>query len=786
MTQPNRNPGQVCRRLRWIGTTALAAAIVPGVALAQAADPMAGKVGRTVSETHAPEWPSEPTAPKNAPNVLVIMTDDVGFGVTSTFGGPVPTPTFEALSRNGAKYTRFNTTALCSPTRASLLTGRLPQNVNMGNVTNLPTGFDGYTTVIPKSGGTIAQILKESGFNTAMFGKGHLTPDWEMSMAGPYDRWPVGLGFEYYYGFLSADTSMWNPSIVENTTPLEPPHNKPGYHFEADMADHAIDWIRKQHAVAPDKPFFIYYAPGLSHTPHHAPKEWIDKFAGQFDQGWDVLRQQIFERQKKIGIVPADAKISPRPDSMPAWSSLDAEHKKVYARLMEVFAATVAYSDYQTGRVIDELRRSGQLDNTMIVYIEGDNGSSAEGGLQGLAFEQSSITGRSESFGELARHYDDFGGPEVYNHFPAQWAWALNAPFPWWKQVASQAGGVRNGMVISWPGHITDSKTWRTQYAHVSDIMPTVLDAVGVKAPEVLDGVKQKPIDGISLKYSFTQPKAPSARRTQIYEMMENFGIYKDGWMAGTLPKRAAWEAGASGDRRLDIGPDQRVWTLFNLDRDFTTAVDLSKKNPAKLKELQNLFWEEASKNNILPIHDYSQGTEGRPTLGGNRKRFVYTPGLTRIHEDAAPHTIGRSFTIEADATIPEGGANGVIITQGGRFGGYAFYLKDGKPVFHYNAVGDDQFSVRSDVAVGAGEHKLTARFTADAPKPGTPGTLAILLDGKEIASGRIGRTVAGWMSHTEGLDIGRDTITPVDPDYTVADSAFSGTLSQVVVTIAP
>jgi arylsulfatase len=786
MSERIRQARRLDGRRRWIGSTALAAVVVPTLAWAQAADPMAGKVGRTIAESHAPEWPSEPTAPKGAPNVLIIMTDDVGFGVTSTFGGPVPTPTFEALSRQGAKYTRFNTTALCSPTRASLLTGRLPQNVNMGNVTNLPTGYDGYTTVIPKSGGTIAQILKANGFNTAMFGKGHVTPEWEMSVAGPFDRWPTGLGFEYFYGFLSADTAMWMPNLVENTTPREPPHDRPGYHFEADMADQAIKWIRNQHAVAPDKPFFVYYAPGLSHTPHSAPKEWMARFAGQFDQGWDRLREQIFARQKAMGIVPADARISPRPDSLPAWSSLDAEHRKVYARLMEAFAAATAYSDYQTGRVIDELRRSGQLENTLVIYIEGDNGSSAEGGLQGLLYEQSTITGRKESFAELVRHYDDIGGPEVYNHFPAAWAWALNAPFPWWKQVASQAGGVRNGMVISWPGHIKDSKVWRTQYAHVSDIMPTVLEATGVKAPDTLNGVRQKPIDGISLTYSFAQAKAPSARRTQIYEMMENFGIYKDGWMAGTLPKSSAWEAGAAGNRNIDIGPDQRQWTLFNLEKDYTTAVDLSKANPGKLKELQDLFWAEAAKNNILPIHDYSQGTEGRPTLGGNRKRFVYAPGVTRVNEDAAPHTIGRSFAIEADVTIPEGGANGVIITQGGKFGGYALYLKDGKPVFHYNAVGDDQFTVRSDAALGAGAHKLAARLVADEEQPGTPGTLTISVDGKPLASGRIGRTVAGWMSHTEGLDVGRDTLTPVNHDYTVPDSAFTGTLKQVVVTIEP
>lgn len=743
-------------------------------------------VGRTVAETHSPEWPSEPRPAKGAPNVLVIMTDDVGFGTTSTFGGPVQTQAFEQLASTGVRYNRFNTTALCSPTRASLLTGRMPHNVNMGNVTNLPTGYEGYTTVIPKSGGTVAQILKENGYNTAMFGKSHLTPDWEMSPAGPFDRWPTGLGFEYFYGFLSADTSLWDPNVYENTRPVDVHAERPGYHFEADIADHAIAWLREHDAAAPDKPFFMYYAPGAAHTPHHAPKDWIERYRGKFDKGWDNLREKTFARQKKLGIIPRDAKLTPRPGSLPAWASLDAEHKAVYARLMEAFAATVAYSDAQTGRLIDEIRRSGKFDNTLIIYIEGDNGSSAEGGPSGLAFEQSGITGRQENFEELSKHLDDIGGPNMYNHMPAAWAWATNAPFPWWKQIASQLGGVRNGMVVSWPREIKASSVPRSQYAHVSDIMPTILDAAGVTPPDVLDGVKQQPIDGVSLRYSFTAPSASSQRRTQIYEIMENFGIYHDGWMAGTLPKRAAWDAGAAGNRRLEIGPDQRQWTLFNLEKDYSSAVDLSKSQPAKLKELQDLFWAEAAKNHMLPVHDYSQGTEGRPTLGGNRLRFEFLPGLTRLNEDAAPHTIGRSFTIDSDVVIPASGADGVMISQGGRFGGYAFYLKDGKPAFHYNAVGTDQFSVHSDLVIPEGAHRISAAFVADEAKPGTPGTLTISVDGTAIASGRIGRTVAGWISHVDGLDIGRDTITPVTSDYTVASSIFTGEIDKVTVTLRP
>lgn len=782
-------PAPATRRLhraksRLASALSLGALIMPSLVAAQDTAPAApaDQVGRTVAETHAPRWPRSPEAPKGAPNVLVILTDDVGFGVTSPFGGPVPTSTFEALAQNGLRYNRFNTSALCSPTRAALLTGRTPHNVNMGNVTNIPTGYDGYTSVIPPSAATVAEVLKQNGYNTAMFGKNHLTPEWQQSAAGPFDQWPTGLGFEYFYGFLSADTSMWEPSIVENTLPRDFPRDDPDYFFEKDMADHAIRWMRTQQAAAPDKPFFMYYAPGLAHAPHHAPPEWLAKFRGKFDAGWDKLREETFLRQKRMGIIPPDAKLSPRPDALPAWDSLSADQKKVSARLMEAYAASVAYSDYQTGRLIDAIRETGEFDNTLIVYIQGDNGSSAEGGPDGLLYEQSTITGRKESLDEKLAHIDEIGGPRLYNHFSAAWAWATNSPFPWWKQVASQAGGVRNGMVVSWPRGISDKGAVRSQYAHVSDIAPTILEAVGIESPRMVKGVAQQPMDGISLAYSFRQASAPSARRTQIYEMMENFGIYKDGWMAGTLPKRTAWQAGAAGDRKLSVGPNDRQWSLFNLDKDFSTANDLAASNPAKLKEMQDLFWAEAAKNHILPIHDYSQGAEGRPSLGASRTSFTYRPGADSIAEDAAPHTLGRSFRIDADVTAGPG-THGVMIAQGGRFGGYSFYLKEGRPVFHYNAVGADQFTVAAAEALSEGKHTLSAEFAADRPVQGTPGTVTLFVDGKPVASGRVGRTVGGWLSHTEGLDIGLDRITPVSPDYTAPGSVFSGELSEVRVT---
>lgn len=730
------------------------------------------------------QWPEINNPAEGSPNVLIIMTDDVGFGATSTYGGPVPTPTFDELAQQGLRYTRFNTTALCSPTRASLLTGRYPHNVNMGNVSNLATGYDGYTTVIPKTAGTMAEILKQGGYNTAMFGKGHITPEWEMSSAGPFDRWPTGLGFEYFYGFLSADASMWNPGIVENTRPVKVNDEDPNYHFDQDMADRAVSWMQEQHAVAPDKPFFMYYATGTAHAPHHAPKEWLEKFKGKFDQGWDALREETFARQKAQGVIPENAKLTPRPDVLPAWSSLSEEQKRVYSRLMEAYAAALAYADVQIGKLMEELHRTGEFDNTLVIYIQGDNGASAEGGMNGSLYEQSMITGRKETFSEIESHIDNIGGPGAYNHIPAAWAWALNAPFPWWKQIASQAGGVRNGMVISWPKVIGKDTGIRSQYAHVSDIMPTVLEAVNLEAPESLNGIEQQKIDGVSLLESFTDAQVASRRQSQIFEMMENYGIYKDGWIAGTLPKRAAWEVGVAGERRLDVGENQRQWSLFNLEQDFSTANDLAESNPDKLDELKSLFWEEAAKNNILPIHDYSQGAEGRPSLGGNRSVFEYPAGVTRISEDAAPHTIGHSFTIEAEIDVPKKGASGIVITQGGRFGGYGLYIHKGKPVFHYNAVGLDQFTVRAKRKLASGKRLLTARFVADENKPGTPGTLTLFIDGKKVAEGRIGKTVAAWMSHTEGLDVGVDTITPVSDDYTIANSAFSGQIDKVTVRI--
>ena len=739
-------------------------------------------LGRTAAESGALQWPHNPAAPAGAPNVLLIMTDDVGYGASSTFGGPVPTPTFDALAQAGIRYNRFHTAALCSPTRAALLTGRNPHNVGMGNVTNIPTGYEGYTSVIPKSGGTVARILRDNGYNTAMFGKSHLTPEWEMSQAGPFDRWPTGLGFEYFYGFLSADTNQWMPSLVENTREIEPPHNDSSFIFEHAIADKAIGWIDQQHAAAPDKPFFVYYAPGAAHAPHQAPKAWLEKFRGQFDQGWDVQREQTFARQKALGVVPRDARLTPRPQGLPAWATLNADQKQLYARLMEAYAANLAYADHEIGRVIEHLRQNGELQNTLVIYIQGDNGGSAEGGLNGAIYEQSMVNRRSEELGYMLGQIDKIGGPTAYNLYPAAWGWAMNTPFPYYKQVASQFGGTRNGMVMSWPGHMQDSNRVRSQFAFVTDIMPTILEAAGVRQPTNIDGVTQKPIDGISLAYTFQQPVAPGQRHTQVFEMMENFGVYHNGWFAGVLPKRYPWAVYADiGGGDLD--PDHRTWQLFNIDNDYSQSTDLGAADPAKLKEMQALFWDEAAKNHILPIH-FGQGSEGRPSLTNGRTTFTYTPGISKIPEAAAPPTIGHSFAIKADLTV-SGTPSGVVVTQGGRFGGYALYLKDGRPVFAYNAVPPDVFIVAGDAPLPSGPHELTADFAIDKPARGAGGMLTLRVDGKPIASGRIERTIPTWISFSEGLDVGRDTLTPVVDDYTVAASALpDGALKQVTITI--
>ncbi|MGE4430433.1 MAG: arylsulfatase [Sphingobium sp.] len=722
-------------------------------------------------------WPRNPQAPAGAPNILLILTDDVGFGSASTFGGLIPTPNLDALARDGARYNAFNTTALCSPTRAALLTGREPHSVGMGNVSNLPTAYEGYTSVIEPATGMIARTLSDNGYITAAFGKWHLTPEWEQSSLGPFDRWPTGQGFSYFYGFHGGDTDQFAPALFENTRPIAPPADDPTYILDKDLSERASLWIQQQHDQAPDKPFFLYLAPGTAHSPHSAPPEWLAKFRGKFDQGWDVVREQIFANQKKAGIIPADAKLTPRPDFMPAWDSLPPDRKQVYARMMEAYAAAIAYNDDQVGRVIQGLKKSGQFDNTLIISIQGDNGASGEGGLSGNLTEEAFINQYPEDFEYLKRHIDEIGGPKAHNHFPAMWAWAMNSPFQYYKQLASHFGGIRNGMVVSWPGKIEAPERVRSQFLYVTDVVPTLLEAAGIKQPEVQRGVEQAPLDGISFAYSFTRPNAPTQRRTQVFEMMQNLGIYHEGWMASTAPAAAPWEITKA--QKIDL--TKRKWELYQVSKDYSQANDLAASQPKKLKELQALFFAEAEKAKILPIHGIAEGAQGRPSLTEGRTSFTYHAGLTRMPENTAPPIIGKSFDIIAEMDIPaDRTANGVIVTQGGRFGGYALYVKDGKPVFHYNMTNDLQYRIASQTDLAPGKHVLMARFVMDKPERGSAGTVTLLLDGKDIATGRVDHTHRAWISNSEGFDVGEDTLTPINDDYTIANSRVNFTLDHV------
>ena len=536
------------------------------------------------------------------------MTDDVGFGASGSFGGPIPTPTLDTLARNGLRYNRFHTTAICSPTRASLLTGRNPHNVGMGNATNLPTGYDGYTSVIPESAGTVARVLTDAGYSSAMFGKAHITPEWESGPTGPFDRWPTGLGFQHFYGFLNADSSMFEPSLVEDTRFVDMPRRDETYHFEKDIADQAIAWIKEQKSVRPDKPVFIYYAPASAHAPHHAPPEWLAKFRGHFDQGWDVVRQETFQRQKAAGLIPAYTELTPRPAQLPAWNTLSSDQKRLGTRLMEAYAAALAFADHEAGRVVDTMQGAGEPGNTMVIYIQGDNGSSAEGGINGLLFEQSQINGLTEDLTYQLAHIEEIGSEALYNTFPAGWGWAMNTPFKWYKRVGSHFGGTRNGMVISWPGHIDDPGSVRAQFHHVSDIMPTILEAARIAAPASIDGVQQKPLDGISMAYTFKRG-APDHRTQQIFEMMENMGLYNDGWMLSSTPVVIPWAL----DQSPKVELADRRWELYDIRSDFSQAHDLARTEPVRLKQMQQEFWRLAQANAILPIHGLTEGRQGMP-----------------------------------------------------------------------------------------------------------------------------------------------------------------------------
>ena len=740
-----------------------------------------GQIGLSVKDSTS-DFPQPVQAPKGAPNVVLILLDDVGFGASSTFGGPINTPTLDRLARNGLRYTQFHTTALSSPTRAALLTGRNHHSAHTGTVTEIGTGFPGYDTLMGRDTATVAEILKQKGWNTAWFGKNHNVPDWQSSQAGPFDLWPTGLGFEHFYGFVGGETNQWRPAVFDGTRPIEPYLGKADYNFDYDIADQAITWVRNQKAVAPDRPFFIYYAPGATHAPHHPKKEWIAKYKGQFARGWDQMREETLARQKKLGLVPANTQLTKRHAEIPAWDSLNADQKQLFAYMMEIYAGFLSQTDYNVGRVLDAIEQLGQLDNTLVIYIVGDNGASAEGSLQGLLNEMVWANGIDENYEEILKRKDDLGTWKTHNHYPVGWAHAMNTPMPWAKQLASHYGGTRNGMVMSWPARIKDRGGIRPQWHHVIDIAPTILEASRLQQPSIVNGVAQKPIEGVSMTYSFDDPKAPSTHRTQYFEIVGNRAIYHDGWMASTTPVAMPW---SSFEPTMDVITGY-TWELYHVAEDFSQAVNLADKNPDKLRELQLLFYAEAARYNVLPL-DHGRAKRFdvaiRPSLTRGRTEFTYYGTLPRIPEGTAPDVKNKSFRITADLVLPEGNVQGMILTQGGLSGGYALLFKDGKPVFHYNLANVADYHIAAKDALAPGKHTLAFDFKYDGGGMGRGGTGTLSVDGRQVAQGRIDRTVPFRFSFDETFDVGEDTGTPVNLDYDVP-FGFTGKIEKVVVNL--
>ncbi|MGC4013456.1 MAG: arylsulfatase [Luteolibacter sp.] len=742
-----------------------------------------GSIGRTYLDSDKAEFPQPVKAPKGAPNILMILLDDAGFGQFSTFGGGIPSPTMDRLAGEGLRYNRFHTTALCSPTRAALITGRNHHSVGFAGITELATGYDGYCCILPKSCGTVGEVLRQNGYNTAWIGKNHNTPPWDTSQAGPFDRWANGLGFDYFYGFNAGDMNHWNPVLYENRN-LVPASTDPNYHLTVDLADKSIAWVREMKSIAPDKPFFLYVAPGATHAPHQAPKEWIEKFKGKFDMGWDAYREETLARQKRLGVVPQNTKLTERSHGLPAWDSLNADQKRLYAHMMEVFAAYGAHADYEMGRIVESVKQLPDADNTMIIYIAGDNGSSAEGGIEGSLCENMFFNGFPEKWEDNLKVIDELGGPKHFNHFPSAWAHAMNTPFQWTKQVASHFGGIRNPMIISWPARIKDKGGLRSQFTHTIDIVPTIYEVCGITAPSMLNGVEQKPIEGTSFALTFTNAKAPEHRRTQDFEMAVNRGIYHDGWMA-SAPSFEPWNP-----NRSEFDPDKQKWELYNIDEDFSQADDLAAKNPVKLRELQDLWWVEATKYNVLPL-DW-RGTirmnaeaMGRPSLTRGRNSMTYYPGTIGLPDAASPPMINKSWTITADIELSGGKTNGMIVTHGGLEGGYGLYLRDGIPTFVYNYLGNERMNFPAKDALPEGKTKLAVDFKYDGGGAGKGGTITMTANGKTIAGGRMEKTIPIQFSLGEGLDVGMDVGSAVDFTYK-PPFPFEGKIEKVVIDLKP
>jgi arylsulfatase A-like enzyme len=774
---------------------------IQGQVLPPPAPPFGGEINLNAAQSRT-WWPPRIVPPDGAPNILLIMTDDVGFGAPSTFGGVIPTPALDRIAEMGLRYTQFHSTALCSPTRAALITGRNHHSVGFGVIAEQSTGFPGYNSIIGKDTATIGEILKQNGYATSWFGKDHNTPDFQASQAGPFDQWPLGMGFEYFYGFVGGDTSQWQPNLFRNTTPIYPYVGKPGWNLTTAMADDAIHWIKQLNEIAPDKPFFVYYVPGGTHAPHHPTPEWIEKISDMhlFDQGWDALRDQIFANQKKLGVIPQDAKLTPWPDDLlKSWHALTANEKKLFIRQADVYAAYLAYTDHEIGRVIQAVDDMGKLDDTLIIYISGDNGGSAEGTLIGTPNEVASFNGANVPVeDQLKDFYDVWGSDETYPHMPVAWSWAFDTPFKWTKQIASHFGGTRQGVAIAWPKHIKDAGGVRNQFHHVIDIAPTILEVTGIQAPDMVDGIAQKPIEGVSMAYTFDQANAdaPSTHRTQYFEMMSDRALYHDGWIASTRPIRPPWEiVGAA----VEDPANAYTWELYDLTTDWTQNTDLGASHPDKLKELQELFWVEAAKYDVLPL-DASVATRlvaPRPNLTAGRTEFSYSGQLTGIPHGDAPSVLNTSYTITAEVEIPQGGAEGVLLTEGGRFGGFGFYVLKGKPVFTWNLVDLKRVRWEGPEALTPGRHTLEFDFKYDGlgfatlafnnlSGIGRGGTGVLKVDGEAVATQTMEHTVPLILQWDETFDVGADTGTPVDDrDYEVP-FAFTGELTKLTVRLDP
>ncbi|HEX5848939.1 MAG TPA: arylsulfatase [Rubrobacter sp.] len=733
-------------------------------------------------ETRFP--PIEPLRPpEDAPNVLVVLLDDAGFGAASAFGGPCETPNFERLASGGLRYNRFHNTSLCAPTRAALLTGRNHHSVGMGAITELATSAPGNNSLRPNTKAPLPETLRLNGYGTAQFGKCHEVPVFQNSPVGPFDMWPTGSGFEHFYGFIGGEDSQWYPSLYEGTTPVEPPKTpEEGYHLTEDLADKAINWMRTQKALASDKPFFMYFAPGATHAPHHVPKEWIEKYKGHFAHGWDAQREITFARQKELGVIPQDAGLTERHEEIPAWDEMPEELKPVLERQMETYAAFLSHTDHHVGRLLDSLEELGIMDETLIYVIIGDNGASAEGTLKGTFNEFIPLNGMGEALETnefLIERIDEWGGTEAYNHYAVGWAWAMDTPFQWTKQVASHWGGTRTGTIVHWPGGIEASGEVRSQFCHVIDFAPTVLEAAGIPEPTMVNGIIQSPYEGTSMLYSFDAPEAPERHDLQYFEMFGNRGIYFKGWSAVTK-HRTPW---VIGEAKLPAFDDD-IWELYDGSKDYSQAHDLSGEMPDKLHELQRLWLIEATRYNVIPLDDRA-AERLDPTLAGRPQIVkgdtqIFFPGMRRISEASVLNLKNRSFSVTAEIVVPDGPLGGVIVAQGQKMGGWSFYTKEGKTKFVYNAFGVRLFTTEADEPVPSGQHQVRAAFVYDGGGLAKGGDVVLYYDGQKVGGGRVGLTQPFIFSATEGLDVGSETGTTVTPDYSVDASEFTGEIKWV------